>query len=511
MTSLYINPLTFNCKKNEIALDKNTIEWKKQIATVAKKKDLSAIEYLNQKYGSKINIMFNMSNMSNNTNNTNKSKFDAVVFAYFDYIEDSTIYLMYIPDDITIELYFDSYIPSLNMVEIVDGSYDIKCFEDKIIVKGYIYAFCILNESYYFKPININQYIEYVQRNNDVKDGDENDEEVENEDENDEEDDNEEDDNEDDEDDEDDEDENDEDEDDEEEDEDEDEDDDEEDEDVNIDDIDAEIEADVEADAEVEDEDDDEDNDEDNDEDEDKDIVEEQNIVEDEEVCNEEDFVDFEPEIEKIGKVKKTKQIKSSQSSTNNEDYSIILHILNPEIIDLITPEIQLHPKRQMNIQILKTINLPIKTIQLIEKGIYNYVIEKCNFREIIPIWDNPEFLELYVSKSKHIYSNLSDRSYVNNSKLIDKIKNNTIIPYELAFMETYKLFPEKWADIIDEKLKVDKMLKESLQECATDLFECPRCHKHKTIYLQIQLRSSDEPMTNFITCMNCGNKWQFD
>ena len=38
MTSLYINPLTFNCKKNEIILEKKSIEWKKQIATVAKKK-----------------------------------------------------------------------------------------------------------------------------------------------------------------------------------------------------------------------------------------------------------------------------------------------------------------------------------------------------------------------------------------------------------------------------------------------------------------------------------------
>ena len=81
MTSLYINPLIFNCKKNEISLDKNTIEWKKQIATVAKKKDLSAIEYLNQKYGSKIDEFIvnnnnnnnNNDNINNNNNNNNKN------------------------------------------------------------------------------------------------------------------------------------------------------------------------------------------------------------------------------------------------------------------------------------------------------------------------------------------------------------------------------------------------------------------------------------------------------
>jgi len=499
MTSLYIYPLTFNCKKNEIVLEKNSIEWKKQIATVSKKKDLSAIEYLNQKIGTKIN--------------------NAVVFAYFDYVEDSTIYLMYIPDAIIAnftELYFDSYIPSINMVEIVDGSLNIECLEDKIIIKGKVYGFCLYNETYYFKTINVDQYIEYVQRNNDNYEDVDNDED-DNDDNDEDNDDNDDDDNDDNDNDYNDDDEND--------DNDDNDDDDDEDEDNNDDDKDENYEGEEER-VHSEDEEQGEEGDEDNEdneeggssrepwvasEDEEEDIIEDQNIGEDEEAGIEEDFVDFEPEIEKVEKIKKTKQPKSSQSAINNEDFSIILHILDPEIVDIITPEVQLHPKRQMNIQILKTIKLPIETIQLIEKGIYNYVIEKCNFREIIPIWDNSEFLELYVSKSKHIYSNLNDKTYVNNLKLIEKIKNGSILPYELAFMDTYKLFPERWADIIDEKMKVDKMLKESLQECATDLFECPRCHKNKTIYLQIQLRSSDEPMTNFITCMNCGNKWQFD
>ena len=159
----------------------------------------------------------------------------------------------------------------------------------------------------------------------------------------------------------------------------------------------------------------------------------------------------------------------------------------------------------------MKTLNLPLNTIRLIEQGIYNYTIDKCNFRKIIPIWDNIEFQEIYVCKSKHIYSNLNVKCYINNLKLITKIKSGIIKPYDLAYMDTHKLFPERWADIIDEKTKVDKMLRESLQECASDLFECPRCHKRKTIYLQIQIRSADEGFTNFITCVNCGNKWQVD
>ena len=88
-------------------------------------------------------------------------------------------------------------------------------------------------------------------------------------------------------------------------------------------------------------------------------------------------------------------------------------------------------------------------------------------------------------------------------------MKENEIDPYDLAFIDTFKLFPEKWADIIDEKMKIEKLLKESLQESASDLFKCPRCYKRKTIHCEVQTRSSDEPMTTFITCLECGKKWK--
>jgi DNA-directed RNA polymerase subunit M/transcription elongation factor TFIIS len=75
--------------------------------------------------------------------------------------------------------------------------------------------------------------------------------------------------------------------------------------------------------------------------------------------------------------------------------------------------------------------------------------------------------------------------------------------------MDIYKLFPEIWADIIDEKTKTEKILRDSLEESASDLFKCPRCHKSKTIHCEVQTRSSDEPMTTFITCLECGKKWK--
>ena len=41
-------------------------------------------------------------------------------------------------------------------------------------------------------------------------------------------------------------------------------------------------------------------------------------------------------------------------------------------------------------------------------------------------------------------------------------------------------------------------------------IFKCKKCKSNKTEYSQMQTRSADEPMTTFVTCKNCGNRWKF-
>jgi len=43
-----------------------------------------------------------------------------------------------------------------------------------------------------------------------------------------------------------------------------------------------------------------------------------------------------------------------------------------------------------------------------------------------------------------------------------------------------------------------------------TGMFTCGKCKGTKTTYFQLQTRSSDEPMTTFVTCMSCNNRWKF-
>lgn len=43
-----------------------------------------------------------------------------------------------------------------------------------------------------------------------------------------------------------------------------------------------------------------------------------------------------------------------------------------------------------------------------------------------------------------------------------------------------------------------------------TDMLKCGKCRKNNCTYNQIQTRSADEPMTTFVLCNECGNRWKF-
>jgi len=59
------------------------------------------------------------------------------------------------------------------------------------------------------------------------------------------------------------------------------------------------------------------------------------------------------------------------------------------------------------------------------------------------------------------------------------------------------------------EAIQSDWALKNG-QQRFTGMFTCGKCKGTKTTYFQMQTRSSDEPMTTFVTCLTCNNRWKF-
>ena len=119
-------------------------------------------------------------------------------------------------------------------------------------------------------------------------------------------------------------------------------------------------------------------------------------------------------------------------------------------------------------------------------------------------------FRKMYINKCRSLYTNLDSNSYIKNSTLIEKVKEDTGFEIDnIASMSYQELFPEIWKKMMDDKYKREKMLYEEKLEAMTDQFKCARCKSRKCTYYELQTRSADEAMTIFITCINCGNRWK--
>jgi transcription elongation factor S-II len=139
-----------------------------------------------------------------------------------------------------------------------------------------------------------------------------------------------------------------------------------------------------------------------------------------------------------------------------------------------------------------------------LEKGIYNWSLKESTQRKVIKKWDNLYFIEIYEEHLRSVYINLK-----NNPKLLETLVTEQVKAHEIAFMTHQEMKPERWTELIDKKMKLDRNKYEINMEASTDTFTCRKCKSKKCTYTQAQTRSADEPMTTFVSCINCGNRWK--
>ncbi|KAH0556641.1 transcription elongation factor S-II isoform X1 [Cotesia glomerata] len=145
-----------------------------------------------------------------------------------------------------------------------------------------------------------------------------------------------------------------------------------------------------------------------------------------------------------------------------------------------------------------------------------NLSIEACGSpQELAEELEEAIFLEFkntdnrYKNRVRSRVANLRD---VKNPTLKTNFLVGVITPARLASMTA-----EEMASDEIKKLR-DKFTKESIndsqlatvQGTQTDLLKCGKCKQRNCTYNQIQTRSADEPMTTFVMCNNCGNRWKF-
>tara|TARA_Y100001958_G_scaffold160033_1_gene165412 strand:- start:258 stop:782 length:525 start_codon:yes stop_codon:yes gene_type:complete len=164
--------------------------------------------------------------------------------------------------------------------------------------------------------------------------------------------------------------------------------------------------------------------------------------------------------------------------------------------------------RKKTVIMIDKYIKNLIKS-KIIEKSVYNYIIDISKKKNINRYWSNVIFKNLYLSKIRSLYVNINKDSYIKNENFLKRILSNDIDIKTISYLEIYDIYPENWKYLIELRTKQDKLKYEIKPEAMTTLFKCRKCGSRSTSYYEVQTRAADEPMTQFITCLDCNTRWK--
>jgi transcription elongation factor S-II len=110
--------------------------------------------------------------------------------------------------------------------------------------------------------------------------------------------------------------------------------------------------------------------------------------------------------------------------------------------------------------------------------------------------WNNLPFKEMYRSRAVQLYRY---RDFA-----------NTMSPSDFADMTSMDQNPKRWRELVEKTIEKEKALY-SHKKTASIFLYCSSCKKKsKCDYYQLQTRSADEPMTTFVTCLECDKRWKF-
>lgn len=165
--------------------------------------------------------------------------------------------------------------------------------------------------------------------------------------------------------------------------------------------------------------------------------------------------------------------------------------------------------KREIVVSYLIDMGLDKNTAKDIEIGIFNWCLQTAKKENIIKLWNDSLFSNMYSCKSRSILTNIDSKSYVGNTRLLKRINDKEFKPHEISFMGSVNIFPERWSDILDMRMKQEENFHNSKQVAKTDMFKCGKCKKRECSYYELQVRSADESSTIFVSCLNCGNRWR--
>lgn len=172
----------------------------------------------------------------------------------------------------------------------------------------------------------------------------------------------------------------------------------------------------------------------------------------------------------------------------------------NPQPADANTP----CPLRDLVVR--RYTELGVTSAIELETAILQRCIRECLKQGIDTTWTNTGFWNHYRGRCIQFYENMR----ANGGAWITRLNTGEITPEPFAELSAVDLCPERWKKRIEIQIEKDKHLYTN-SGTASIYFYCSGCKKKsKCDYYQMQTRSADEPMTTFVTCLECDKKWKF-
>ena len=161
---------------------------------------------------------------------------------------------------------------------------------------------------------------------------------------------------------------------------------------------------------------------------------------------------------------------------------------------------------RKFAVETFTKLGVEGKLAKNIEVSIYNWVVKYTKSQDRKPAPDFKFKLQykgrLFCIKNAFINGGLRERLEKGETKCKDMINMNS---------EHLWLNGPHAIAIANQRTKELEILKYKAQEeDYIGVFKCGKCKSMKTTYYQMQTRSADEPMTTYVECSDCGNRWKF-
>jgi len=140
-----------------------------------------------------------------------------------------------------------------------------------------------------------------------------------------------------------------------------------------------------------------------------------------------------------------------------------------------------------------------------IEIATYNHTLRVAEDKQVAKSWKKQTFVTLYNSYLRSVIN------YIKRDQMIQVFTDEAFDPAVIENGTIDQFNQEKWGPVIKQtQMSADGMY-EMNAEASSDDFVCrkPKCRSKRCSHYQMQTRSADEPMTTYVTCLDCGNRYK--